>query len=159
MAREAIQAKLADAIAAVINASGLVAVTAAASWADWDEELQDLDTLNIDVVPSEVTSELNDRGELVYTLGTDIGIRQRFGQANQDSGTGRIARASLDALSLLTEQMHELFAADRPTTQTQAVWLEVEYKAPFIRKHLREFRQWTSIIKTTHDWTKPIGAE
>lgn len=165
MARKSVQVKLADAIAAQINAADAADFTispnptAVRSWAEWDEKLENLNTLYVDVVPAGISSELNDRGELVYTLETDIGVRKRFGQTDQASATGRINASALDELALLTEELHEFFAADRPTTEQQAVWTEVEYRAPYVRKHLRELRQWTSIVRVTHDWTKPIRAE
>src|SRR5688572_11480401 len=64
------------------------------SYADWkDDELEDLDCLNVDVVPVEyVDSSLEDRGSVGYLCSFDIGVREKF------SPGGRIKIAEIDRL-------------------------------------------------------------
>jgi len=170
MARVAVMHKVAQAVATEINTQdpGSWALDlqppAVFSYADWDEQLEDLDCLHVDVVPAGFSeTEIDDRGDIAYLVQTDIGIRKRFTQDHQSSNTSRIELAHLAQLALLTEQLYEHFAAAsaaaRLPTLTQAVYSSSEIKAPYLRKHLRELRQWTSIISITHDYTKPTGAE
>lgn len=164
MPRRGVEAKVARAVADAINGAddGTFIVTPGAvmSYGDWDDPLQEMDAaLHLDVVPAGIDTELDDRGEVVYTVSTDVAVRQRFGQDNQVASTGRLDLETLDELGLLTEQLHEFFCGDRLESQLQAAWVRTEYRASYIRKHLRELRQWTSVIRVVHDYTKPIGAE
>ena len=161
--RRAVMIETADAIvAAMIDAPAatweLTDLQPERSYADWDEKLEDLDELRIDVVPSGIESQLEHRGQLAYRVSTDIGVRQRFGQVSQDINTGRIQLATVDRLALLTEQIHEYFTTDRLTDYLAAVWISTEYRVPFLREHLRELRQFTAIIRIVHDVTKTPGA-
>lgn len=132
------------------------------SYADWDEKLEDLDDLRVDVVPVGVRlTQLDARGELIYQCEIDVGVRKRFSADDHDDATGRIERSEIDDLVLLVEQMHEYFVdADnngrRLTNYAAAVWQECSIRASYVREHLRELQQFTGIIRVTYEATKAL---
>lgn len=128
------------------------------SYADWDEKLEAFDTLHVDVVPVGFTrSELADRGHIEHDIAVDIGVRQRFSQEHQDPETGRLFNAPLDVMSALLQQLAEYWMKDRLTKHPgDCEWQETVIRTPYARDHLREHRQFTGIIRITHQVTKVL---
>lgn len=158
----AVQTIVAQAIADQANAAPggtfTLPFTAVRSWADWDEALCDMGVLHVDVVPAGIIGLPQEDREpsLAYQVQTDIGVRQAFGQDNQATATGRLTNTVLDRLALLGRQLHEYFTSSRLDDDLDAVWQRTQYRVPFSRKHLRTLRQWTSIFRITHDYTKAV---
>jgi hypothetical protein len=123
------------------------------SYADWDLPLEDSDRLHVDVVivTTEQKSKLDTRSGLNYLVPIDIAIRKRFSQGQQDDDTGRVNIDDIDALMLLTDEIHRLFIPRRLTTFAEAVWQETKILVAPERKHLRELRQFTGIVRVTFD--------
>ena len=123
------------------------------SYAEWSMELEDADTLHVDVVPVTMATELGDRNSLQYLCEVDVGIRQRFSQAGTDERDGRILNTAIDPLVELAEQIGELLsdpAERRLTDYTTATWEATNVLAPYYRDHLREMRQFTSVVRLTY---------
>lgn len=135
------------------------------SYAEWDldltnidrAELRDEEKLFVDVVAhtTEQQVEANTRGGSVrFTVPIDIAIRRKFGQDKQDPTTGRIAIEHIDQLVLLTQQIYLLFLQQRLSTTNfpYTVWDAEKGGTSIvvcpIKDHLRNMRQFTSIVRT-----------
>lgn len=125
------------------------------SYADWDEKLEDhCNELLCDVVPViHRDSVLENRGSISYVCEVDVGIRYR--PKAWKIVAGRIAPGEIDKLILLVEAMAEFFidaGNGRKLAYVQnAAWIETKIRQTFVRKHLREFGQFTSITRLTYD--------
>jgi len=127
------------------------------SYADWDLEfkntdsmaLSEADKLRIDIAShtTEQAAELSTRGTLKFTAPIDIAVRRKFGSDTLDSATGRIPVAEIDALVLLTQELHVLLTKLRTSDALAAVWETTQLLSNPITEHLRELRQFTSIIR------------
>lgn len=168
---EAIKDELAAAFAASTFGASYSRVVPERSYADWDEELTGCRDLRVDVVPvgpNNPTVDTETRGEWSYVVLVDIGVRQWFGSESQDVDTGRIDVSEIDALVRLTQKIGEFFMPAQSeqtgralTNLPAAVWLPrvgdksgTEYRASFIREHLREIRQFTSIVQLAYGVSK-----
>jgi len=143
---------IADAVVAQINAASL-GITALRSYADWDLELQDETGPRCDVVTNSVEQkdELATRGNVKFTVPVDIAIRQKFGENKRDPTTGRVQLVAVDALILLTETVAMLFAGKSSIDGSGVAFAyqDVAIMANPIRQHLRQFHQFTSVIRLT----------
>lgn len=146
-----------DALVAGVSFGG-VAVPAIRSYAEWDEALEDLNTLHVDVVPLQTGpgTSLEARGEVEYTCEIDIGVRYRFGTADQELTTGRVDTDKVDALKLLVQTIAEFFMTDRLADTHTASWQETEIKLGWSRKHLRQMRQFFGFVRLTFMATRAI---
>lgn len=162
-ARRSVMVEVADNIRAQLNAepgsTWAMSFQAERSWADWELQLEELDELHVDVVPAgfELVED-SDRGDIVYTVMTDVGVRLRFDPRGVDGRTGRIKLERLDALSLLSEQITEFLHQDRLASYQGAVWVSTDFRTPYLQKHLRELNQWTAVTRTIYEVTKTPGA-
>lgn len=156
---------LADAIAAELSAASIatfgVSFTAESSYADWHDELEDMDTLHVDVVVvRHEDSELADRGSTKYGLAVDVGFRKRFGAASQSSSTGRINKAEVDALVLMVEKTHEWFldggTGRQLATMPSAVWESTDVKLTYSRKLLRDKRMYVGVVRVKYEVNKAL---
>lgn len=157
---DAVAVAVAKAVTSQIDAATLsLAFTPERSYADWELALEDADELHVDVVvvTTELATELSSRGRMKYTVPIDIGVRKRFVTAQQDDDTGRVELAEVDALMLLVEEIHELFASVSLTDYTEATWQETKTLVAPLNKHLRENRQFTGIVRVTFRVDKAIA--
>lgn len=111
-----------------------------------DLELEDLDTLHVDVVPVNASSDLATEGSVVYPCQVDIGVRKKFESKDHDK-TGEIDRDEIDRLMLLVQEIHEFLVRRRLATFEEAVWKSADIRAWYLPRHLREFRQFTGLIR------------
>jgi hypothetical protein len=146
-----------DALVAGVSFGG-VPVPAVRSYAEWDEALEDLNTLHVDVVPLQTgpATSLEARGEVEYSCEIDIGVRYRFGTADQESTTGRVDPDEIDALKLLVQAIAEFFMVDRLTDTNMSIWQETEIKLGWSRKHLRQMRQFFGFVRLTFLATRTV---
>ena len=153
---------IANAVVTQINAANL-GFTAERSYADWDLELadtQDQTSPRCDVVANSVQQlqELFTRGTAKLTIPIDIAIRQKFGADQIDPETGRVVLAAVDNLIEATETVAMLFIGkafpDVPNNLNIA-FQEIAIVAAPIRQHLRQFHQFTSVIRITLRTSKP----
>ncbi len=119
------------------------------SYADWDLKLDEADELRVDVVPvRHAKSELSDRGSVDYTCTMDIGIRQRFEAEYTRAVNGRIEIGEIDRLVKFQEHVLQFLCdEDNRTLADNVAWESAEIRATYIPKHLREFRQYTSLMR------------
>jgi hypothetical protein len=155
---------VADALAADLTAHSFsVPFAAARTYADAEYQLETAtDTLQCDVVPaSELKTELDDRGTVRYLASAFIVFRQKFaGDDIEQVGSTeqtRVKAASVDPLVALVESASEwLTGLPRLTNHPDAVWNSTNIEAAVVHKHLREWSQFTGIIKTTYEVPKAI---
>lgn len=152
----------ADAVTSAINQAATdgawsigSSFTAVRTYADWDEELKGETGLLVDVVPVfDPATDLETRGQMVYMIDVDVGVRKCFGVSEQDSGTQRITVAKVDELVLFIEQINDHFAADRFAAVADLAWKGTEIRACYNREHLRTLRQFTGIVRLTFEGVK-----
>lgn len=133
------------------------------SYADWDLALEDADKLHVDVVlvtteiqTNPISRHANDvGGDVEYIVPIDVGIRQRFGQSEEEPSSGRISVAEIDQLVLLETQIFEYLYQEELTTYTAASWEDTRIVVACSREHLRQNRQFTGIIRTTYNVVAP----
>ena len=155
---------VADAVAADLIAHTFsVPFSAARTYADAEYQLDAADdSLQCDVVPaSELKTELNDRGSVRYLASAFVVFRRKFaGEHIEQVGSTeqtRVKAASVDPLVGLVEEASEwLTAQERLTNHPNAVWNSTNIEAAVVHKHLREWSQFTGIIKTTYEVPKAI---
>lgn len=157
----AVDIEIAEAVQAALAAGisfGGVDLPAVRSYAEWDEAIEDLDTLHVDVVPLQTGPgvSLDDRGSVEYTCEIDVGVRYRFGTTDQDSVTGRVDVDKVDALKLLVQTIAEFFMIDRLSDTNTASWQETEIKLSWSRKHLRQMRQFFGFVRLTFLATRTL---
>ncbi len=145
----AVAVAVAEAVKDVIDAATLSqSFTPERNWADWEYELTELGTLRVDVVAvttKQEVSPVNRSGTLGYTVPVDVGIRKKL---TRDSTTGKITNADVDALMLLVQEIHALFTQQRLSGYLGGIWKDdPKILAAPIPKHLREFTQFTAIIR------------
>lgn len=136
------------------------------NYADASKLLTDMDTLHVDVVPWRAESTLADRGELEYTVETDVVIRKRFGVTEQSPSTGEIPVATIDELMGLRQEISEFFTPSAVTGQTgreltavpNASWQETKVMASYVRPHLKQNRQFTGWIRLTYQVSRAAGS-
>lgn len=148
---------IAEAVTVTINAATLSAasevvrygVDAEDSFADWDDMLEDLGILHIDVVPVDDETTLAARGNTAHQCSVDVAIRKRFDASDQDPDTGRIDRDKIKELVQLMEEIGELFVGKRLSNYDNAAWQGLRNTAMYSRRHLRENRQYSGIARIT----------
>lgn len=146
---------IAKAVTAALNAHAFSqSFTAVRSYADWDEELAaDDGDLHVDVVVSQTGTEdeLATRGSAALSTPIDIGVRRKFGVSQQDDSTGRVEVSEIDALQYLTQELRVFFLGAALTGYAGAKWKSSNPRLTFNRRHLRENRQYTAIIRLVFD--------
>jgi hypothetical protein len=155
---------VADALAADLTAHGFsLPFTAARTYADAEYQLGTADgTLQCDVVPaSELKTELYDRGTVRYLASAFVVFRQKFAGSDIEqvgaSEQTRVKASAVDPLVGLVEEANEwLTALERLTNHPDGVWNSTNIEAAVVHKHLREWSQFTGIIKTTYEVPKPL---
>lgn len=148
---------IAEKIKDALNAGTFsVTFTAERSYAQWEEQLEDLDTLRVDVVPLQAgpATNIETRSEVEYLAEIDIGVRKRFGRSEQEAETGRVDSTEIDDLVLLVQEIAEFFTTDRLTDTNTGIWQTTEIKQSWSRKHLREMRQFFGFVRLTFRVTK-----
>lgn len=155
---DAIPVQVAETVRSMIEAATTVTVnplslefTLERSYADWDLALEDATETRVDVafVSTKIEAELAARGgRLAYTVPVDVCIRKKFGPEHQCDRTGRLSNSAIDPLVLLTQELFVLFTMRRLANDGSIVWKEdPKLLACPINKHLRELRQFTSLIR------------
>jgi hypothetical protein len=153
--------KVADAITAELAVAqqggrfvDLEAFTPQRSWADWKEDLDELDSLRVDVVGlSYDECELDTRKSVSYTCTTHVGVRRWFPNSQVQTG-GRINREKIDRLVYFIQELNEFFcdeAGRRLATYPDAVWQATKILTTFNRKYLRDKRMFFGLLKVTYE--------
>ena len=157
---EAVIVEVAQALVVELTGAGLSqSFTPELSYADWSYELPDLGTLHVDIVPADTLADIDVEAAGEFAVTVDVLIRQRFAIADQESSTGRIATADINALMLLVEEVWRKLRPDpgastgRLTTPggLSAVWdpdpRRTRFVQHFVRQHLRQLGQFTGWLR------------
>jgi hypothetical protein len=119
------------------------------SYADWELPLEDQDQLHADVVPvGSPDMELETRGSVGYVPQVDIVIRKRLA-SDQQEADGTLILPDIDDLVFLVQEIAEYFMADRLSEFDEAAWERTQMLAAFKPSHLRQYRQFTGIVRLT----------
>jgi hypothetical protein len=133
-------AEIAQAVTDELNASALLpGVTAVRSYAP-QYELPEMDILHVTVVPKGLTVAAAGRSVNQYDCQVDIAVQKRF-QTD--------ALAELDPLLALAEEIADFFRLRRLSAFPAAAWIKTEHNPVFAPEHMRELRQFTSVITLT----------
>ena len=149
--------KIADAITAELATEqqagqfvDLEAFTPVRSWADWKDDLEELNELKVDVVGlSYDQCTLDTRDSVEYLCTSHIGIRRWFPQSQTEIG-GRIKRDRIDRLIYFVQELNELFCREngrRLANYPDATWDETKILTTFNRKYLRDKRMFFGLLK------------
>jgi hypothetical protein len=121
------------------------------SYADWDEDLSDLDCLHVDVVPvAYEDTSLDARESVGYVCSVDVVIRKKFSQKYRTQD-GKIDKSEVDSLVLLVEEIHEYLCKIRLTDYTEAVWRETVIRSAYSREHLRMMSMFFGVVRVSFD--------
>lgn len=151
-------ADIADAIVTELNADPHtnfgVTFDASRSFAEWDESLEDLDTLHVDVVPSKWETLLLDRGDgtgattnIRHSVTMQIVVRKRFSRQSNE----RFRLGDIDAMLLLLQRINDFFVQNEPVGVSNANWSQSRIAAGYTRDHLRNNGQYTGVVEITCD--------
>lgn len=137
------------------------------SYADWEEPLEtaaiEENRLMVDVVANTTEQSLvaATRGEdpkIQYIVAVDVAVRRRFGQDKQDAN-GRVKIEEVDALTLLVQEIHELFHLNRTTDNAGVTYHEpARIMVNPDREHLRKLKQFTGLVRLTFKAFRERGA-
>ena len=102
-------------------------------------EMQDMDTLRITVVPKGLEIAAASRGEHQHDYQVDVAVQQKFSEGDA---------AELDPLMGLVEEIADFFRGRR-LESVPAVCVRVENGPVYAQEHIKEMRQFTSILTFT----------
>lgn len=119
------------------------------SYASWDEELEDVDKIQVDVVPSRYErAELFSRNRHDYEPSIEFYIRQKFGP--NDLVGGKPPRERIDCLVRLVELHYELFAEQKiAPTDSSVKWQAGQILTACSRPHLKNKLTFFGAVKQT----------
>ena len=129
---------IADAVAAKINNANLVPGLVAERTLLPVFELKDLKTLKVSVVPKSRKITQDARCHTSDEIEVDIGIMKKIADDSE-----------LDGLMKLVEDMEGIFKAERLAGYPNAVCVKKENDPVYDPEHLRQFRQFTSVLTLT----------
>ena len=139
---------------------GLDAFTPERSYADWADELEQIDVLKIDVVPIAYDeAELQTPFMVGYVCRSHVGVRYKFPRSDTDGDKGRIAKASIDRLVLFVQDIDSFFRKEahrRLTSFPEAAWQEGKIVSTYSRKYLRDQRLFFGLLRMTHAVSKEL---
>jgi hypothetical protein len=119
---------------------------------DTDMELEDADTLRVDVVPVSQEPKQSDRGAISWTNTLEIGVRFRFGNLDQEESDGKIRNRHMhEWIYFMQEISQYLYSNPKLPLFPKAELLPtVVVIVTYSTKHLREWRQFTGIIRVEY---------
>ena len=129
---------IADAAAAKINAAALAPGLAAERILLPVFELKDMKALKVSVVPKARKIIQGTRTENINEVQIDIGVQKKISDDDE-----------LDGLLKIVEDISALFRAERLEGYKRAICIKVENDPVYDHEHLRQLRQFTSVITLT----------
>ena len=129
---------LAQAVADALNTGTFSMDFAAERVALPDFELADMKDLHVTVVPREVESALLDRGHDSHDVKVDVAVQKKLTS---------LANEEIDPLMALVQ---EISAHLNRRNLVGALWRKTENKPVYSPEHLREMRQFTSVLTLTY---------
>ncbi len=110
-------------------------------------QLRDMGVLHVTVVPRSDVAELLDRHSDIHLVGVDVAIQKRL---------SAVDNATLDILLELVQDIADFL---NRRAMGNAIWTKTENDPVYAPDHLREFRQFTSILKFTYRVKRTPGSE
>lgn len=136
----AVISDIADAVVVDLNA-GSFSQTFTAQRAYLPEfELPDMENLQVTVVPKGVTTLPGSRSRQQHEYTVDIAVQKKLQTADD---------AEIDALMTLAEEVGDHLRFQRLPSFPNAMWLKTENDPVYAQEHIRELRQFTSILTLT----------
>lgn len=125
---------------------------------DTELQLEDLDTLHVDLVAAGLSTIPESRSSLEYNAQIDVAVRYRFGVLEHDTDGSIDVEEIAPYLALLEEIGEYLADPDnrRPPFKADAVWIGNEIRAPWVPEQLRNNRQYTGIMRATYALEKDV---
>lgn len=129
------------------------------SYADWElplEESAPADRVLVDVVPvPPMAIDAETRGDVAYQPAVDMIVRKRL-TPDQRDGDGKLLLPEVDSLVLFVEELSEFHMLEE--LSNGARWKETEIRRSHVPAHLRQFSQFTGIVRVTFDYGKGLAA-
>ena len=129
---------LAQAVADALNAGTFSMEFTAERVALPDFELADMKDLHVTVVPREVESALLDRARDSHDVKVDVAVQKKLASMTNEE---------IDPLMVLVQ---EILGHMNRRNLGDAVWRRTENKPVYSPEHLREMRQFTSVLTLTY---------
>ncbi len=138
-------ADLADAVVASLNAGTFSLPFVAERVAVPEVRLTEMDSLHVTVVPRRVQNEILSRNSDVHEVQVDVAVQQRVADLTNEA---------IDPLLALVEEI-AAHLNRRPMAWTgppagSAAWRKTEFTLPYSAEHLREMKQFTSVLTVTY---------
>lgn len=105
-------------------------------------KLSEMDSLHVTVVPREVESAALDRTRDSHEVKVDVAIQKRVASLENDA---------IDPLMALVREIADLL---NRRNLGDALWKKTENKPVYSPEHLREMRQFTSVLTLTYQVTR-----
>jgi hypothetical protein len=115
-----------------------------------ETKLEDTDVLHVDVVPVAPTVDIETVHSLSYDCVIDIGIRKRFGAETQVDDSGKVKNEEIDRLIFFEQELIQFLALRALNVYDKAKFLALEMRTAWASEHIREYRQFTSILRITY---------
>jgi len=131
-------ADIAQAVADALNAGNFSQEFTAERVALPQFRLRDMGALHVTVVPREVESEALSRAQDRYEVRVDVAIQKKVSSLD---------KTELDPLLALVQEVADYL---NRRSMAGAAWLKTENKPVYSPEHLRELRQFTSVLTLTY---------
>ncbi|MFH1022124.1 MAG: hypothetical protein V1809_01905 [Planctomycetota bacterium] len=132
--------RVADAVTSTLNAATLSLPFVAERHYQPVFDLAEMNDLHVTVVPKGVEVKEVARSKATRDYTVDVAVQRKFevGDATE-----------LDPLMRLVEEIAEGFTFRRLADYPGAAWVKTEYVSIFAQEHMRELRQFTSVLTLT----------
>ena len=129
---------VAQAVTDVLNGQEFSAPFSAERVALPEFDLAGMQELHVTVVPRQVDSEVLDRGRDAHDVKVDVAVQKKVGS---------IANEEIDPLLALVQEIADFL---NRRNLDNAVWKKTENNPVYSPEHLREMRQFTSVLTVTY---------
>ena len=134
-------ADIAQAVTDALNAESFSMVFTAERKAAPMVKLSEMDSLHVTVVPREVESAALDRTRDSHEVKIDVAIQKRVASLENDA---------IDPLMALVREIADFL---NRRNLSDGLWKKTENKPVYSPEHLREMRQFTSVLTLTYQVT------
>ena len=136
---------IAQAVADLLNAHEFSAPFNAERVALPEFDLADMQDLHVTVVPRQVESAVLDRGSDSHDVKVDVAVQRKVAS---------VANEEIDPLMALVREIAD-YLNRRPLPSVGAIWRKTENAPVYSPEHLREMRQFTSVLTVTYRVVRP----
>ena len=108
-------------------------------------DLADMQDLHVTVVPRQAESTTLDRGRDNHDVKVDVAVQKKVAS---------VANEEIDPLMALVREVAD-YLNRRPLSAVGAAWRKMENAPVYSPEHLREMRQFTSVLTVTYQVVRP----